>query len=357
MGIEFIKIDRKIKTQLDEFLMLPLKIYGDNPVSRNTIMKTRGLLEAPHDVSLYVVRNGGSQIVGRMSVYVNRAICDPDGIPYGQVGLFEVIENYGIFCAMLDHARKILSECRSMLFPFFISTWYQYRFISKKEFYFFFEYPNMPYYPEFAKRYGVSGTTSYISMLCPYMDKFIEDNMMSYRKIEKDGFYFRNIDMKRFDRELETFYEMSTAGFTDNLFYADIPFEEFRGLYMKSKGMIISDFFKIVMFEGREAGFFYSSPDYTRYFEALDLNSLVNRARLYLGRKGCKGIVLKSTAVLPEYRSKGVQSAMSCAEAIEARARGYEYLIGAFCHVESFSVRPMKAFSRDNIYELYTMRI
>jgi predicted GNAT family acetyltransferase len=194
-------------------------------------------------------------------------------------------------------------------------------------------------------------------MLCPYIDKLIEDNMNRYNKVTKDGFYFRNIDMKRFDRELETFYKMSTAGFADNLFYADIPFEEFRSLYIKSKGMINSDFFKIIMFEGREAGFFYSSPDYTRYFETLDLNFLINRARLYLGRNRSKGLVLKSTAVLPEYRSKGVQCAMSYAEAIEAKSKGYEYLIGAFCYVESCSVRPMKMFSRDNIYELYTIGI
>ena len=357
MGLEFIKVDRNSKSQLDEFLMFPLKIYGDTPVAMNTVMKTRGFLEAPHNVGLYIVQREGRETVGRMSIYVNKSICDPDGIPYGQVGLFEVIEDYGTFCAMLDYAKKILSECRSMLFPFFISTWYQYRFIAKKEFYFFFEYPNMPYYPEFAKRYGVDSTFSYISMLCPYIEKFVEDNMKRYIKVKEDGFYFRNIDMKRFDKELETFYKMSTAGFADNLFYADIPFEEFRSLYIKSKGMITSEFFKIIMFEGREAGFFYSSPDYTRYFETLDLNFLINRIRLYLGRNRSKGLVLKSTAVLPEYRSKGVQSAMSCAEAMEAKSRGYKYLIGAFCYVESCSVRPMKVFSRDNIYELYTIRI
>ncbi len=357
MALEIIKIDINDKKQLEAFLMLPLKLYGDTPLVRNTIMKTRRLLDAPHNTGLYVALKDGIDAVGRMSVYANKGICDAGGIPYGQVGLFEVIEDYDIFCAMIDCAKKSLRDNRSMLFPFFISTWYQYRFIAKNEFYFFFEYPNKPYYPEYAKRYGVDETYSYISMLCPYIDQFIDDNRDRYDKVLKEGFYFRNFNKSRFEKELRILYSMSLEGFAGNLFYTGIPFEEFRGLYTGSKSMIVEDFFKIVMFEGKEVGFFYSSPDYTGYFENLDLNSIVNKIRLYMGRNSPKGLVLKTTAVLPEYRNKGIQSAMSCAEALQAKTKGYDYLIGAFCHIDSCSVRPMKVFSRDNIYKLYTIRI
>jgi hypothetical protein len=357
MALEIIKIDMNDKRQLEGFLMLPLKLYGDTPLVRNTIMKTRGLLNVPHSPGLYIAIKDGINVVGRMSIYTNKGICDAGGIPYGQVGLFEVIEDYDIFCAMIDYAKTALNENQNMLFPFFISTWYQYRFIAKNQFYFFFEYPNKPYYPEFAKRYGVDETYSYISMLCPYIDRFIDDNRDRYDTVLNEGFYFRNFDRSMFDEELRTLYTMSVEGFTGNLFYTGIPFEEFRGLYTKSKSMIIEDFFKIVMFEGKEVGFFYSSPDYTRYFENLDLNSTVNKMRLYIGRNSSKGLVLKTTAVLPHYRNRGIQSAMSCAEALQAKTKGYDYLIGAFCYIESCSVRPMKVFSKDNIYELYTIRI
>lgn len=355
-NVDIVKIDRRSRREREEFLRLPLKLYGDTPLIRNAVLKTEGLLNAPHVVSLYLARSGG-EAVGRMALYSHPGIRDCRGVPYGQAGLFEVVEDYGVFCAMLDHARKCFLGLNSLLFPFYISTWYHYRFITSADFSFFFEMPNKAYYPEFTRRYGVEETYRYISHRTPDTPDAVASLKRHHERLLKEGITFRPLDKGNLAGEVRLLHEMSLRCFKDNPFYTDIPLEEFAALYKKTWRMLDEKMFIIAMHQDRPVAFSYACPDYTPLFEQRDMHSLVGRLHLYLSRRKGQGMIYKSAAVTPEYRNKGLLSAMGHVQTLESRKRGMDYFITALTGTDNYPLLALKGTKKENRYELYSIRV
>jgi hypothetical protein len=348
------KIDRTDKKKVAEFLGLPLRLYGDSPLTRNIIRKTRGLLEAPYDYNLYIARNG-SEAVGRMAAYIHPGIKDSEGIPYGQIGLFESVQDYGVFSQMLDFAKGTFKEINGILFPFFITTWHTYRFMAEQDFYFFFETPSKKYYLDFAREYGVRETYRYTSFLSEGTGTTLDETVHKYNRAVKDGFTFRDLDKSKFEEEMRTVYSLSIQSFADNYFYTDIPYDEFRDMYIKSKRIIDGRMFTIAMYRNEPVGFSFAMPDFTPYFIKYDVTSLKSRFLWLFKRKGLKGLIYKTAAVLPGYRNRGLVSAMIYRQAVFAREMGYEKLIGALSYAGNYSPRVLKGVNRNNYYELYVL--
>jgi hypothetical protein len=354
MQFDIEKIDRTEKKKVKEFLGLPLELYGNTPLTRNTIRKTQGLLEAPYEYSLYLARKGG-EVVGRMATYVNPGIKDPRGIPYGQIGLFESVQDYGVFSGMLDYAKGTFKGINDILFPFFLSTWHNYRFMAEQDFYFFFETPDKKYYLDFARGYGVKQTYRYVSFLSEGTGPTLEDTVRKYNRAVRDGFTFRDLDKTKFEEEMKIVYSLSLKSFADNHFYTDITYDEFRDMYLKSKRIIDSRMFTIAIYGNEPVGFSFAVPDFTPYFIRYDVTSLLSMFMWLFKRKGLKGLIYKTAAILPEYRNRGLVSAMIYRQAVFARKMGYENLIGALSYAENYSPRVLKGVNRNNFYELYVL--
>ena len=93
-----------------QFVGMGRDLYGPSIYTDNVIAKTRSLLETPGDYALYVRRDESSgEILGRMTVGINPDLLDASGVPYGQVGLFEVVDDFDVFSSMMAFMKSSFS--------------------------------------------------------------------------------------------------------------------------------------------------------------------------------------------------------------------------------------------------------
>jgi hypothetical protein len=354
------KIDPGKSSEMEDLLNFPLNLYGNNAKTKNGIAKTRKIIgAATNHVFLLASKNG--EIVGRMAVGWNENILDRDGTPYGQIGLFEVVENYQVFSAMVDFGKGLCKDRNSsILFPFFISTWYPYRFIAKgfDAFDFFLETDNKDYYAQFATRYGVDATFLFKSYYVDDIDDYIEMHKPSYEKAVQSGITFRGFNKSDIRNELRKVYDLSIQGFHENLFYGDISFERFLDLYLSSVRLLDKDCLVFALDKAKKpVGFMFCSPDYTYLFNNTCMDSLPGKIRFLLMKNRARGLIIKSTAILPECRGQGILGAFCCLQGMYARKRNYQYVIGALAYERNVSLRTGLRNSIEKEYELYRIAV
>lgn len=354
------EIHRNQHREVNLFLDLPVAIYGDTPRTRNDIAKTRDLLKILGDGKLFLALRD-SRAVGRMCCTGNPGITDEHGIPYGMVGLFECLDDYEIFADLIDHARTLFRSCNYLLFPFYRSTWHQYRLAADggDRFHFFLEPRSAPQYAAFAERYGAAGVHTYYSYLTRDIDAIIDDNRRHFERLRDSAISIRPLDKRRIDEELAAIHTVSTAAFRNNPFYTDIPRDEFVALYRSSLKLIDADFCTIIENgEGTVIGYYFSIPDFTPLYDRLDLGSIMGKLRFLLERRAAvRGMIIKTVAILPDYRNAGIHGAATCHHALLARERGYRYIIAALIHEDNPSIQTIKERAEQKEYRLQVIKI
>lgn len=358
--ITITELQRSQSTEYRQFLHLSLTIYGDSPRTRNDIAKTRDLLKIVDDGKLFLARREGT-VVGRMCCSSNRGIVDAHGNPYGMVGLFESIDDYQVFAALMNHARVLFRERTHILFPFFKSTWHQYRLVSEGDdrFHFFMEPHTAGHYTPFMHRYGADSTYTYYSYLNRDVDSIIADNRHHYDRVMNSEIVIRPLDRSRILRELSDIHAISTVAFSRNPFYTDIPRDEFVAVYRSSLKLVDRDFCTIIEDgKGNTIGYYFSIPDFTPLYDTINLGTLTGKVRFLMRRRSAvRGIIIKTVAILPEYRQYGIHGAATCHHALLARDRGYQYVIAALIHEDNPSIQTIKERSEQKEYQLYSIKI
>lgn len=352
------KISTKNSIQFDEFLNFALRLYGGKMLVKNTIPKLRTILTGPGEFDLYLAKNARGETIGRMVIGLQRELHDEDGLPLGYVGIFDCIEDFEVFKTMLDYAKGILKGVRHFLFPFFKATWYIYRCTSKGygNFDYFMEFPDKPYYAEFAKRYGVEEIHRYVGSITHDIDEVAEKNKKSYEKAISFGISFRDLDKKRMKRDLRIIYDLTVNNYQDNLYFTPISFEEFFSLYEGVLSILDPKFLTFgVNSEGREVCYGFAPPDYTPLFEKYDTRTFLGKAALYLNRKKVEGMVLKTAATDANFRQMGIYGGICYLHALRGKQLGYRYVIGGYTYVDNVTHKVMSGNLTWKEYELYLM--
>lgn len=353
----FRQINPKNPIDMDAFVNSSLSFYGNKPRTVNSLSRTKKLVKAGRHFQFYLVTSE-DRILGRMAVGRNGDLVDEANVPYGQVGLFEVVEDYDVFKAMMDFAKTKLAKTRRILFPFYLSTWHQYRFISNgfDAFRFFLETENREYYSDFARQYGVESVVHYKSVMELDLDGLMERMEKSYTSVKKAGVTFRTLDRKNLMQELRWIYDLSIRGFSANRFYTEITYEQFLDLSYESVKMVDPEFFMFACdTDGKPVGYIFSSPDYTDLLENTDITTLWGKIKFLLFRSGVDGYIVKSVTVLPEYRNKNIFGALLYVNGMKARKRNYSYMIGALAYADNVSISVLTPNRVEKEYELYQL--
>lgn len=359
MNPRVIKINPKNRKELDRFLGFKPELYGSKPDIKNDIQKTRKLIEISRGFEFFIVENDSGETAGTMALGVNEKLVDENGKPYGQIGMFEVIPDYNLFSYMIDFAKAYHSGKDYILFPFFMSTWHQYRFVSDKnpQFEIFLEMINKDYYPEYCKRYGTHETYRYKSSLTAGVDNVVERNREKYAKAIKNGITFRSFNKKDRKGDLKIVYDLCIESFGSNPFYADISFDDFYQ-YNKDTARFLDTGFATIAYnrDNKPVGFLFSTPDYTPLFCEMDMSKTINKLKFLVRRKEAGGMIAKTTAILPEYRRHSIYSSLTYIHALEAKKRGYNYIIGALVYTDNTSLKVFGDSEVEKNYELYVLR-
>lgn len=218
---------------------------------------------------------------------------------------------------LLEHACRELTRqgCQLAIGPLDGTTWRRYRLIVQRGSLppFFLEPDNPDQWPGHFTAAGFSEFASYTSSLntdLSYTDPRIKSVA---ERMEQQGVVIRQLDVTRFDQELEAIYELSLLGFRNNLLYSPISREEFSAMYQKVKPVIRPELTLLAEHKGRTCGFMFAVPDMLQAQRGETIDQ----------------VILKSIAVLPGRSYGGLGNLLMVRTLANARTLGFRRAIHA----------------------------
>lgn len=309
----------KDSSRLRAFVSLPNEVYRGDPfycAPSVETLKFELCSWAPMGTQhIFLALEDGAP-VGRCVARTNCGLRDEYGNPLGMVGFFEVLERRDAACAMLNEAVAALKRdgCRRVLGPMDGDTWHTYRMnLGPREPHPFLKEPYNPaYYPLFWEDAGFRPFEGYYSVRVPDVTPVVARFGRVYARLVKYGYRFRQIELARFDEELDLLYELSCDIFRDNLLYTDIPRDRFRSLYEGVRPLLDSG---LVWFayepSGSPAGFVFAFRD--RFHAVCAMRGRRGlRARLGFCVNKCRAdaVNVKTLGVVEEHRRSGLGLAL-----------------------------------------------
>lgn len=259
----------------------------------------------------------------------------------GYFGFFEVsLEHAGAEIArqLIEAATGWLREqgAKKIYGPITLNTWLPYRLRTDPSAARTRAYswePGQPSeYAEFVKAAGYSEIERYHSQGMEGLDGLLEGTRPAYDRAIASGFRFRDFDSARLlEGEVPKLYEISMKGFSDNFLFEPIPLEAFRQLYVPIANRFDFSLSKVAVSpEGEDVGFFFVFADADQ-------------------------LILKSIAVVPEARGKGLSNALMHLSVKQGIARGLKCAVSALVRsgAQSESYAKKAKFTWKHEYALF----
>jgi GNAT superfamily N-acetyltransferase len=172
---------------------------------------------------------------------------------------------------------------------------------------------NPPYYPGQLEAFGLEKVKD---LLCYYISGKegyqIPDRILSLtdRVAKRYGVTVRPVNMKEYDREVQTFLELSNTSIIDNWGYSPVTEAEADAMARDLK-MVIQP--KGVLFaedrQGRPIGFAIALPDINRLLKGLNGHVFpLGWLKLLLGIPRLRSYRMFALGVIPEYHGMGIDS-------------------------------------------------
>lgn len=333
------------KKSLHEFTMLPFKLYKGNKAWVPPIISEYKKYVSGYDNNLntagphilFIVQKKGNT-VGRILAGMDNRLNDYKGLKDGYISQFECVEDYNIAKIMLDKCCEWLKENGAnrikgpLSLPggednrgFLINNFENMTYIMNTY--------NKPYYNDFFVKYGFE----------KYHDCFAFEsaldaiNMERYERLvplamKRYKFTIDQFDLKNVNKESQDIKHIIQSSLPEE-------WEDFMPLndddIQKTVNQLIEFLDDRIVFiarnlEGKPIGFNIALPDYNQVLSELNGKLFPFGFLKFLFRK--KKINRLRTFVLfvvPEYRQKGVSSAIYLQTYINAQKAGYKSIEGS----------------------------
>lgn len=296
------------------------------------------------DAGCLVARRDG-QPVARLSMCLREDLIGAPGRS-GLIGHYEAVDPH----AAVELLRGAVDRLRDLgvdrvLGPINGSTWARYRIALPRTAddpaiqpeWFLTEPTNPTTYARHFEDAGFQVAAVYESRIETEPAATIPDEATTRDRLRREGLTIRSLDLERFDDELRALFELSRVAFAENPFYAPVGWPRFRAMYEATRSWLDPALVRLAHdADGRLAGFAFAFRD------PLDPD----------GR-----VVLKTLAVAPDARGRGLGGGLMADVSHVARATGAPAVIHALMHAENASTRLSERHSthRFRRYALYTV--
>ncbi len=198
------------------------------------------------------------------------------------------------------------------------NTWRRYRFISERgdEPVFFLEPDNPDRWPLEFQANGFAPLANYTSALTS--DLTLEDKRLNgvRRHVSQNGIRLRELEMARFETELERIHALSAESFRDNFLYTPIDRAEFLLMYTKVKPFVQPALTLLAELEGELVGYVFAIPDIMQKQRGQTIDTFI----------------IKTVAVAPAHRGAGLGGLLVGEVQHKAYALGYRKAIHALMY-------------------------
>lgn len=279
----------------------------------------------PEDARLLLARWEGSPMA-RASIRVAEDLAGARGRT-GIIGHYEARDGTtGVALLRESMARLDEAGVDRVVGPMDGTTWDRYRLAlptpAGERPPFLSEPVNPPEYPSHFEAAGMDVVEWYVSQLVEDLGALAERTRDPAGSLAEQGIRLTTLDPDHFDRALEELHAVSLEAFADNPYYSPITFDRFRTIYAPMKELLDPELVVVARDDDDTAvGFVLSFPD------LLDPAGRPTR------------VIVKSLAVAPGGRGRGLGSLLVHETHRRAAERGYDAAIHALMHVGNDSLK------------------
>lgn len=359
-----------------EFLFYPERLYTESPHWVNPLRIERRDFFDPKknpffdnaEVQLFIAKRD-NRVIGRISAHVYHPHNQVHNEKTGFFGFFECVNDYDVAMALWDSARDWLKSrgMDRMRGPASFTTNHEVGFLVEG-----FDRPpvimmtyTMPYYLEFAERYGLAKAMDVYAYhglsatgFDPRAGKLID------RIRTRANATVRTINMSRFAEDVEHVKRIYNAAWAPNWGFVPMNDAELDHMAKDMKQIIDPRIVLFVEVEGKPIGFSLAVPDINQALIHLRGRlfpfGLIKLLWLLKVKKICTRARIMVMGVLPEYQKRGVDTIMNFETYRRAREAGYaegEMSWVLETNVQMIAVAENLGYTRYKTYRLYEMPI
>jgi GNAT superfamily N-acetyltransferase len=276
------------------------------------------LLERHRTDAHWVARSSSGSVTGRCSLWWTQTPAH-HGHQLGLIGHFAVANAVsaglllGRACAELA-ARS----CTLAVGPMDGSTWRHYRLMTegRGEPAFFLEPWNPPDWPRHFIDSGFVALANYFSASTKDLDQVDPKATVAAQRLETLGVTLRMLNLARLDQDLWQIYMVAASSFRGSFLYQPLPESEFLDTTRALRPWLRPELIWIAEHEGSAVGFLFALPDALRGSNGGSIDTAI----------------IKTIAVLPDRRYRGLGSWLTLRSHRAAREAGCRRMIHALMH-------------------------
>ncbi len=307
------------RRDLNEFIEFPYSLYSGDPLYAPPLRKemkeqfSAGNPFFAHAEARYFIAREGVKTVGRVASVVNRRHIDFHGETAGFFSFFESINDDRVSGALLNAARDALRErgMTVMRGPMNFSTNEECGFLIEG-----FDQPpmlmtpfNPSYYNDLMVRDGMQKAKDLYAFIYDVKEALPEKVLRVAAIAEKRGISVRQVEKKKFDKEMQVFKEVYNSAWEKNWGFIPLTDEELLCLGERLKQIVVPELTLIAEDNGDPVGFMGLLPDFNFVLRHMKgkLNPLTIAKALYYSKR-VRDLRLLLLGIKREYRNKGVDA-------------------------------------------------
>jgi N-acetylglutamate synthase-like GNAT family acetyltransferase len=280
-----------------------------------------------------VTRNGS--VIGTITAIINPDLSYKE-YNVGLCGYYDCIDDPEV-------ARDLFAQVNAfhkahgttfIIGPMNDSTWGSYR-ITEPPFNppFFLDNTSKPWYSQQFIENGFHVIERYLSTKIPKTPRDYQRLEKFERLFAEKVIHIRSFNLNAFETDLKHIYDISIKSFVQNVLYTPISFDSFSAMYVKIKDFINPEYVLIAEHEGNPMGFIFGVDNIHDTCE--------------------KTLVLKTLAVVPDARCRGLGTVL--VETLHRKAFQGEYqsIIHALMHQSNSSTHILSKEAA--VYQQYSL--
>jgi len=308
---------------LKDFIELPYQLYKDDPMWIAPLRSEQAAQFVPeknpmlnHCTYTLFLAKEGSQVLGRISAFLDTLALEHWKQPIGLFGSFECVKDEKVALALLGAAEAWLREkgMKTMRGPWSFASqeWGLVVDGFTPEPVILAPY-NPPYYNDFLQKYGLSKAKDLKVYVCDAQDGYkVPERYLTLTDViqKRYGVTTRPVNMKNFEEEVKTLMDLANQSISDNWGFYPVTEQEATAMARDLRQIINP---KAAIFAvdktGKPIGFAISLPD---------VNVLLKGLNGKLGLRGLWRMLFKlpkvtqyrmwALGVVPEYQSCAIDT-------------------------------------------------
>ena len=348
MAFEIVPITPSDSYLMEEFLLLPVRIYQHNPYwirpldkdINDVFDRRKNKFFKNGDCARWLAIDSSGQTVGRIAAfYDNNTAHKGNDQPTGGIGFFECANDQEIAFALFDACKKWLQQqgMEAMDGPINFGErdrhWGLLVDGFDKEPTYGMGY-HLPYYRTFFEAYGFKTYFEQYTFYLPMEEHRVRPLLhpalfqRSERIYAMPGYEFKHINKKQLEAFAEDFRVIYNEAWTSYSTAPEMTVEQAKGIMKRMAPILEEELMWFGYYEGRPIAFFIMLPELNQLFKHVNgkldwwgkIKFLYHKLRKTNER--ALGIIF---GVVPDFQKKGIESAIALAYSKVAWRPGYQY--------------------------------